>query len=98
MIASMRAGYVARTNGFAPLAAANADRPHLALEFTQSLLALRRDVASDVLATIFAVYCFKPECCRERDPSQQQFLTRVEFHPAGRHCAVLDVARLAGGR
>ena len=53
LLASMRSDYVVWANGFAPLVAANPDRPHLALEFTRSLLAMRSDIACAVLDTIF---------------------------------------------
>ena len=53
LLAAMRSDYAVWANGFAPLVAANPDRPHLALEFTRSLLAMRSDIACAVLDTIF---------------------------------------------
>lgn len=57
LIAAMREDYVTWANGFAPLVIGNAERPHLALEFTRSLLDLRPDIASAVLETIFLSDC-----------------------------------------
>ena len=53
LIGAMRNDYAAWANGFAPLVVANPDRPHLALGFSACLLALRPDIAADVLKTIF---------------------------------------------
>ncbi len=53
LIASMRMDYVAWANGFAAMMTANTSRPHLAMEFTTSLMALRPDIATAVAETIF---------------------------------------------
>lgn len=52
LIAAMRSDYAAWANGFARLVMANPDRPHLANEFSRSLMTLRPDIASNVLETI----------------------------------------------
>lgn len=52
LIASMRSDYAAWANGFARLMIGNPDRPHLAIEFSRSLLILRPDIASAVLESI----------------------------------------------
>jgi len=52
LIASMRSDYAAWANGFARLMAGNPERPHLAMEFSRSLLSLRPDIASAVLESI----------------------------------------------
>lgn len=52
LIASMRSDYAAWANGFARLMVGNPDRPHLAIEFSRSLLTLRPDIASAVLESI----------------------------------------------
>ncbi|HZX33414.1 MAG TPA: alpha/beta hydrolase [Rhodocyclaceae bacterium] len=52
LIASMKSDYAAWANGFAQLVASNPDRPHLAVGFSRSLMALRPDIASAVLEMI----------------------------------------------
>lgn len=52
LVAAMRGNYAAWANGFAQLVVANPERPALALEFYRSLLALRPDIASEVLPAI----------------------------------------------
>lgn len=52
LIASMRSNYAAWANGFARLMVGNPSRPHLAIEFSRSLLTLRPDIASAVLESI----------------------------------------------
>ncbi|MGE5491548.1 MAG: alpha/beta fold hydrolase [Actinomycetota bacterium] len=52
LIASMKSDYAAWANGFAQLVISNPDRPHLAIGFSRSLLALRPDIASAVLEMI----------------------------------------------
>jgi sigma-B regulation protein RsbQ len=50
---AMSNNYFAWVSGFAPAAMANADRPHLAESFAQTLSAIRPDIAQSVARVIF---------------------------------------------
>jgi sigma-B regulation protein RsbQ len=53
LYAAMSSNYHAWVSGFAPLAMGNPDRPELALEFAQTLSAIRPDIAQAVARIIF---------------------------------------------
>lgn len=78
LIASMRSDYAAWANGFAPLVVSNLDRPHLAIEFSRSLLALRPDIASAVLETMLRAD-HRAEAMRVSIPTQ---VLQTEHDPA----------------
>ena len=53
LYAAMSANYYAWASGFAPIAMRNTDRPELAIEFAQTLSAIRPDIAQAVSRMIF---------------------------------------------
>ncbi|HEY9657268.1 MAG TPA: alpha/beta hydrolase [Allocoleopsis sp.] len=53
LYAAMSANYYAWASGFAPIAMGNPDRPELAIEFANTLSAIRPDIAQAVARVIF---------------------------------------------
>lgn len=53
--AAMQQDYVAWVHGFAPIAMGNPDRPHLAQEFSRSLLAVEPAIGAALLPTILRI-------------------------------------------